>query len=62
VAFAFPPVQLLQQMLEMGRQGRCLRAEVMLQPFADGVADRSAGAAIDLLAIHDSFRFAFIST
>jgi hypothetical protein len=49
-------------MLEMGRQGRWLRAEVLLQPFADGVADRSAGFAIDLLAIHDSFRFAFSST
>jgi len=62
VAFGFPPVQLLQQMLEMGRQRRCLRAEVLLQPFADGVADRSAGAAIDLLVIHDRFRFGFIST
>jgi hypothetical protein len=35
---------------------------VLLQPFADGVADRSAGVAIDLLAFHDSFRSAFIST
>jgi hypothetical protein len=54
-------------MLKMGRQRRCLRAEVLLQPLADGVADPSAGAAIDWLAIdwlaiHDSFRFAFIST
>jgi hypothetical protein len=62
VVFAVPPAQLFQQMLEIGRQGRYLWAEVLLQPFANGVADRSAGAAIDLLAIHDSFRFAFIST
>jgi len=46
----------------MGRQRRRFRAEVLLQSFADGVADRSAGVAIDLLAIHDGFRFAFIST
>jgi hypothetical protein len=39
-------------MLEMGWQGRHLRAEILLQPFADGVADRSAGGAIDVLAIH----------
>ena len=40
-----------------------LGAKVLLQPFAYGFADRSAGLAIDLfavvgdLAIHDEFRF-----
>jgi hypothetical protein len=58
--FAVLPAQLLHQMLELGRQGWRLGAEIPLQPFADGVADRSAGIAIDLWAIHDSFRFAFI--
>jgi hypothetical protein len=41
--------------------------EVLLQPFAHGVADRSAGPAIDWFAvigdsaIHDEFRFVVIS-
>jgi hypothetical protein len=54
-------------MLEMGRQARGVRAKVLLQPFAYGVADRSAGLAIDLFAVvvdstvHGRFRFLVIS-
>jgi len=50
-------------MLEVGRKARGFRAKVLLQPFANGIADRSAGLAIDLVAvvgdsaIHDGFRF-----
>jgi hypothetical protein len=54
-------------MLEMGRQTRGVRTKVLLQPFAYGVADRSAGLAIDLFAVvvdaavHGGFRFLAIS-
>jgi hypothetical protein len=54
-------------MLEMGRQTRGVRTKVLLQPFAYGVADRSAGLAIDLFAVvfdpavHGRFRFLVIS-
>jgi hypothetical protein len=58
-----PPVQFVEQMLEVGGEARGLRAKVMLQPFAYGVADRSAGLVIDLFAVlvvsavHSAFRF-----
>jgi hypothetical protein len=54
-------------MLEMGRQTRGIRTKVLPQPFAHGVADRSAGLAIDLFAVvvdepvHGRFRFLVIS-
>src|SRR5258708_26506246 len=38
-------------MLEIGRQTRGVGTKVLLQPFAYGVADRSAGLAIDLFAV-----------
>jgi hypothetical protein len=68
VAAAFvAPAQFVHQMLEMGRQARGFRAKVLLQPFGHGVADRSAGLAIDQFAVvgnsavHDEFRFLAIS-
>jgi hypothetical protein len=38
-------------MLKVGRQTRGLGAKALLQPFSHGVADRSAGLAIDGLAV-----------
>jgi hypothetical protein len=64
---AVPPAQFIHQMLEMGRQARGLGVKALLQPFAHGVADRSAGLAIDLFAVvvdsahHGEFRFSVIS-
>jgi hypothetical protein len=55
-------VQLLHETLKERRGRRRLLWQFLLQPFADGIADRSAGDAIDFLVIHDRFRFAFIST
>jgi hypothetical protein len=61
------PAQFVHQVFEVGRWTQGLRAKVPLQPFAHGVADRSAGLAIDLFAvvgdsaIHDEFRFVIIS-
>ena len=58
--------QFIHQMFEMRRQGGYFRAEVLLQPFAHGFANRSAGLAIDLFAgvgdsaIHGEFRFGVI--
>jgi hypothetical protein len=58
-----PPAQLIHEMLEVGRQTRGLWLKVLLQPFAHGVADRSAGLVIDAFAvvvdsaIHGEFRF-----
>jgi hypothetical protein len=48
-----------------GKQG--VRTQVLLQPFAYGVADRSAGLAIELFAVvgdstvHSEFRFIFVA-
>jgi hypothetical protein len=67
---AIPAVALAQfvhQVIEVGRWTQGLRTKALLQPFAHGVADRSAGLAIDLLAvigdsaIHGAFRFVVIS-
>jgi hypothetical protein len=61
------PAQLIHQMLKMGRQTRGLGAKIFLQPFAHGIADRSAGLTIDLFAVvvdsahHGVFRFVVIS-
>jgi hypothetical protein len=62
---AILPLQLVHQVPEMGRQFGVFRAKVLLQPFADGAADRSAGGAIDLFAafvdsVHRGFRFALV--
>jgi hypothetical protein len=62
-----PPAQFIQEMLKVGRQARGLGVKALLQPFAHGVADRSAGLAIDLFAVvvdsahHGEFRFSVIS-
>jgi hypothetical protein len=61
------PVQLIHQIAQMGRQFGILGAKVLLQPFADGTADRSAGSPIHLLAAlvdwvgHRRFRWAFVA-
>jgi hypothetical protein len=61
------PLQLIHQISQMGRQFGILRAKVLLQPFADGTADRSAGSPIDLFAalvdsvLHRRFRWAFVA-
>ena len=59
---AFAPAQFVNQVLQVRRWLQGFRTQVLLQPFADGITDRPTGLAIDLLAIHDHFRFAFIST
>ena len=65
-ALVVPPAQFIHQMLEVGRQTRRLRTKVLLQPFADGVTDRSAHLSVDVhaalgdSAIHDvSASFSF---
>jgi hypothetical protein len=60
------PLQLIQQLPQMGRQLGILRANVLPQPFADATAYRSAGGAIDLFAalvhsVHRGFRFALFA-
>jgi hypothetical protein len=60
------PLQFIHQVPEMRRQLGIFRAKVLLQPFADGTADRSAGGAIDLFAalvdsVHRGFRFALVA-
>jgi hypothetical protein len=53
-------------MLKIRRRAQGVRAKVLLQPFAYAVTDRSAGFAIDLLAVvgdcdvHVEFRFVSI--
>jgi hypothetical protein len=59
-------LQFIHQMPEMGRQLGVFRTKVLLQPFADATADRSAGGAIDLFAalvdsVHRGFRFALVA-
>jgi len=51
-------------MLQMGRQLGFYRAKVLLQPLAHGIANRSAGLAIELFAVvgsavHDGSRLVF---
>jgi hypothetical protein len=60
------PLQRIHQVPEMGRQFGIFRLKVLLQPFTDGTADRSAGGAIDLFAalvdsVHRGFRFALVA-
>jgi hypothetical protein len=56
-------VQFVQQMPEVGAEAHGFRTKILLQTFADGITDRSAGLVIDLSigvvdeAIHDEFRF-----
>ncbi|MDA9439582.1 hypothetical protein XH98_10680 [Bradyrhizobium sp. CCBAU 51745] len=42
--------QLVQKLLEMGREPR-LGSEALLKPLAHGIADRAAGAPVDLFAV-----------
>jgi hypothetical protein len=62
-AIIVPPVQFIEQMLEVGGEARGVRAKALLQPFAYGVADRSAGLVVDrfavvvVSAVHGAFRF-----
>jgi hypothetical protein len=50
-------------MPEVGAEAHGFRTKILLQTFADGITDRSAGLVIDLSigvvdeAIHDEFRF-----
>jgi hypothetical protein len=65
VADVLPP-QLIHQAAQSGRQLGILGAKVLLQPFANGAANRAAGGPIDLFAalldgIHRKFRFAFVA-
>jgi hypothetical protein len=46
-----PFAQFIQQLLEVGREVRGLRGKVLLQPFTDGIADRSARLAIEWFAV-----------
>jgi hypothetical protein len=63
VALVVPFAQFIHQVLEVGRQTRRVGTQVLLQPFAYGVADRSARLSIDLFegagdsAVHGDFRF-----
>jgi hypothetical protein len=63
---AVPPAQLIHEMLKVRRRTQEFGAKVLLQPFAYGIADRSAGLAIDPFAvvvdsaIHGGFRFVVI--
>jgi hypothetical protein len=47
---AVAPAQLVYQWLQMGG-GRIIGAHALLQPFADGVADRSARLVIDFVVL-----------
>jgi hypothetical protein len=64
---AILPLQRIHQVPEVGGQFGIFRAKVLLQPFADGTADRSADGAIELLAAlvdsvgHRGFRFALVA-
>ena len=51
VVLAVPPAQFIHQMLEMGWEARSFGTQALPQPFAHGVADRSAGLAIDPFAV-----------
>jgi hypothetical protein len=61
------PLQLVHQVPEMAGQFGSFGANVLLQPFTDATANRSAGGAIDLFAAfvdsagHRRFRFAFVA-
>jgi hypothetical protein len=58
-------VQFIQYVLKVGRWTRKLRAQVLLQPFAYSIANRSARSMVDLFviiedfAIHNEFRDQF---
>jgi hypothetical protein len=61
------PPKLIHQASELGGQLGFFRAKVLLQPFADATAYRSAGGAIDLFAAlidsvgHRGFHFALVA-
>jgi hypothetical protein len=61
------PLQLIHQALEMAGQFGSFGVNVLLQPFTDATANRSAGSAIDLFAAlvdsvgHRGFRPEFVA-
>src|ERR1035437_7884687 len=67
VVLVVASAQFIHQKLEVGRGMQGVGTQVLLSPFAYGVADRSAGLAIRLFAFvgysasHSEFRFIFIS-
>src|SRR5581483_9218357 len=44
------PAQLIEELAQPGRQVGTLRPQILLQPFAHGIADRPAGLVVHLLA------------
>jgi hypothetical protein len=56
--------QLIHQMLQLGRESGSLGAKILPEPFADRIANGSAGRVIDLVkgldcpAVHSEFRAA----
>jgi hypothetical protein len=48
------PTQFIHQMIEVGRGTDGFRRQILLQPLAHGVANRSAGLAIDPFVVGDS--------
>jgi hypothetical protein len=67
VILSVPFAQFVHEMLQVRGQTRRHGTQILLQPFAYGVADRSGGLAIDPFAvvgdsaIHREFRFLIIS-
>jgi hypothetical protein len=65
--FVVAPAQFIDQMFEVRGRLEGIRAQALLQPFANGVTDRSAGSAIDCLADlvdsagHCCFRWSVVS-
>jgi hypothetical protein len=58
---AIAPEQFIHQLLQPGCE-LGLRTQALLQPFADGIADRSRSPVVDLFidsTIHDEFQHRF---
>jgi hypothetical protein len=62
MVLAVASAQLVRQVLQLRRQARKIRTQVLPQPLAYGVADRSAGLVIELFpdvansTVHEVFR------
>jgi hypothetical protein len=50
-AVVVPPAQFVHQLFEVGGQVQGFGTQVLLQPLAHAIADRSAGLVIDLFAL-----------
>ncbi|RXH32735.1 hypothetical protein XH94_31430 [Bradyrhizobium zhanjiangense] len=50
VRFALALLQFVEQLLEVRREVR-IGAQILLKPFAHGIANRAAGAPVDLYAV-----------